>query len=145
MFKKFFTFLIIGTLALSMQTATSRPHSLDDIWKTLLSVKYKYNKNAYVPIFEAKHKALDNQIVTIKGYMYPLEESAKHSFFMLSYYPVNICFFCGGAGPESVVEITAKQPINFSNKQINMRGKLKLNASDPERLFYIMLDAEQVN
>jgi hypothetical protein len=145
MYKRFFTFLLIGVLALCMQTADSHPRSLDDIWKTLLSVKYKYNKNAYVPIFEAKHKALDNQVVTIKGYMYPLEESAKHSFFMLSYYPVNICFFCGGAGPESVVEITAKQPINFSNKQINMRGKLKLNSSDPERLFYIMLDAEQVN
>jgi hypothetical protein len=136
---------MVGLLTMGMKSTENRLHSLEDIWKTLLSVKYKYNKNAYVPIFEAKHKALDNQVVTIKGYMYPLEESAKHSFFMLSYYPVNICFFCGGAGPESVVEITAKQPIDFSNKQINMRGKLKLNASDPERLFYIMLDAEQVN
>jgi len=118
---------------------------LEDIWKTLLSVKYKYDKNAYIPVFEKKHKDLDNQIVTIKGYIYPLEEATKHSFFMLSYYPVNICFFCGGAGPESVVEVSAKQPINFTNKPIFLKGKLKLNAADPERLFYLLLDAEQVS
>jgi hypothetical protein len=146
MLRKYFkTFFFVFFLSAGALVWASQSQTLEDIWKILLSVKYKYNKDAYVPIFEAKHKALDGQEVTLRGYMYPLEEASQHSFFMLSYYPVNICFFCGGAGPESVVEITAKKPINFTNKPLYLKGKLKLNSTDPERLFYILLDAEQVS
>lgn len=116
----------------------------DELWKTLLSVKYIYTKDAYIPKFTDKIKALDGKTVTIQGYMYPLEEAPKHIFFMLSYYPVNMCFFCGGAGPESVIEANMKKALKHTNRQIKLTGKLKLNATDRERLFYILLDAEVV-
>lgn len=127
------------------QNQTTTPHTtyfLDDIWKVLMKVKYTYSQNSYIPAFDENIKALDGKIVTVKGFMYPIDEKTKHEFFYLSYYPVNVCFFCGGAGPESVIEVNAKQAVTLQNKAITLKGKLKLNYKDRERLFFILLDAE---
>lgn len=117
----------------------------EGIWKTLLSVKYTYNKHQYIPKFDTKIKSLDGKRIRIKGFMYPLEETTTHSFFMLSYYPINICFFCGGAGPESVVEVSSAKPIKFSSEPMTLEGTLKLNHADPDRLFFILLGAKRVD
>ena len=115
----------------------------DDMWKTLMSVKYEQKRDAYTPKFEAKHKALEGKEITLTGYMYAYEEAPVHKFFMLSFYPVSMCYFCGGAGPESVVEISMKKPLRHTSKQITIKGTLKLNATDTDRLFYVLLNAEQ--
>lgn len=116
----------------------------DDIWKVLLKVKYSFSKNSYIPNFDENIKVLDGTTVTVKGFMYPIEEKTKHEFFYLSYYPVNVCFFCGGAGPESVIEVNAKEAMPLQSKAVTLRGKLKLNYRDRERLFFILLDAEML-
>lgn len=116
----------------------------DNMWAILLKVKYRVQKNQYIPEFTPEVKALDNTYVTLKGYMYPLEEKEEQEFFILSYYPIAQCFFCGGAGPESVVEINAKTPIAMNYKAIQVKGRLRLNADDPDRLFFILFDAEEV-
>lgn len=120
------------------------PSQSSDIWKTLMSVDYDARGYEYVPHFSDKIKSLDGKTITISGYMYPIEETQTHRYFMLSYYPIKICFFCGGAGPESVIEISAKQAIRLQQKKIKLRGKLKLNYHDSERLFYILINAEQI-
>lgn len=117
-------------------------NSTEDIWKVLLKVKYSFYENTYIPKFDDKIKALDGKIVTIKGFMYPIDEKTQHEFFYLSYYPVNICFFCGGAGPESVIEVNSRKPIPLKSKAIQVKGKLKLNYKDRQRLFFILLDTE---
>ncbi len=138
-----FLALMLGFSALfCMSFLTKNP--FEDVWKVLLGVKYDYYKDAYVPKFTDKIKEYDGKIVTLRGYIYPLEESSKHKFFMLSYYPISVCFFCGGAGPESVVEVSAKTPIAHTSQQITVKGKLKLNSQDKERLFYILNQAELV-
>lgn len=116
----------------------------DDIWETLLTVKYRFYQYEYIPEFNDNIKKLENTEITLKGYMYPLSEKDQQDFFILSYYPIAQCFFCGGAGPESVMEVNAKTPIKLRQKAITIKGKLKLNTDDPERLFFILLDAEQV-
>lgn len=115
----------------------------DDIWKILLKVKYSFKGNKYTPKFEAKHKALDRKTVTISGYMYPLEEAKEHQYFMLSYYPIKVCFFCGGAGPESIIEVNTQKPVKFTSKKITLTGQLRLNPDDPDRMFFILLNAQQ--
>jgi len=117
----------------------------NDVWKILLTVKYRFYRNQYIPQFSNEIKAYQNKTVTLKGYMYPLEDRPKQDFFILSYYPIAQCFFCGGAGPESVVEINSKEPIKVTQKPIKLKGTLKLNPDDPERLFYILLDSEIVD
>lgn len=127
-----------------LQTVGDEAQYNDEIWKILLKVKSTMKNNAYVPQFTPEAKALDGKIITIKGYMYPLEEAPKHEFFMLSYYPTSVCFFCGGAGPESVIEVTAAKPIAFSSRPMTLKGKLRLNQYDKERLFFLLLSAEEI-
>lgn len=114
-----------------------------DVWKTLMSVKSEQKRDAHIPTFEAPQKALDGKQITITGYMYAYEEAPVHKFFMLSFYPVSMCYFCGGAGPESVIEVTMKKPIKATSRQITLKGTLKLNDTDRDRLFYILLAAEE--
>lgn len=115
----------------------------NDIWKILLKVKYSFKDNKYTPKFTPQHQALDRKTVTISGYMYPLEETKEHQYFMLSYYPIKVCFFCGGAGPESIIEVNTRKPVKFTSKKISLTGKLRLNPDDPNRMFFILLDASQ--
>lgn len=130
--------------ASSFQETNLEQNYNDDIWKILLKVKSTMQDNAYMPQFTPEAKALDGKIITIKGYMYPLEEAPKHEFFMLSYYPTSVCFFCGGAGPESVIEVTAAKPVAFSSRPMTLKGKLRLNQYDKERLFFLLLSAEEI-
>lgn len=66
----------------------------------------------------------------------------------LSKFSYSSCYFCGAAGPESVIEIVAKNPIIYRmDKPISLEGTLRLNRStedreyDPFRLLYILEDA----
>lgn len=116
----------------------------EDVWKILLEAGYKPSGlYGYTPVFGTKQKALDGKQITISGYMYPLEQKEKQNFFMLSYYPISRCFFCGGAGPQSMIEVNSKVGVLHSKKRIQITGKLELNKDDPERLFYIINDAKR--
>lgn len=117
----------------------------ESIWTTLMSVKYNNAGIYYIPKFSKKIVALENKIITVSGYMYPIDEKQATRIFMLSYYPIKVCYFCGGAGPESVIEVFSKKPIRLRQKKIKLKGKLKLNRYDKERLFYILLNAEVVD
>lgn len=139
---KSFTVILLSIILTSFIGASQ--HYNSDIWKILLKVKYTFKDNKYTPRFNDKHKALDRKNITISGYMYPLEESKTHQYFMLSYYPIKVCFFCGGAGPESIIEVNTDKPIKLTSKKIKLTGTLRLNPDDPDRMFFILLDAKQV-
>ena len=83
-------------------------------------------------------------MITIKGFLIPLQEQKKHSYFLLSAFPFDQCFYCGKAGPETVIEVTVKKAIKTTDKIINIKGTLELNAQDPSHLFYIIADGELV-
>lgn len=115
-----------------------------DLWATLFGVKYGDWKVNFKPVYNEKIKALDGQKIIIKGFLIPLEEKSKHSFFLLSAFPFDACFYCGKAGPESVIEVTVKKPLKPTQKSITITGTLKLNFDDPDHLFYLMNDGELV-
>jgi hypothetical protein len=116
------------------------------IWPKLYDIKYvtandgqgEYDK----PVFSTAAKSLDGKVITVPGYIVPFETGMKSSHFMLSSLPLSTCFFCGGAGPETVVEIFMKDEIAYSDKPVEITGRLKLNASDPEKMIYILLNSE---
>ncbi len=115
------------------------------IWKDLLDIKYESSgAYGYLPNFTSKHKAWHNKTIELEGYMYPLDNEKIQKFFMLSYFPIQTCFFCGGAGPESIVEINSPKGIALQSQRIKLKGKLRLNTEEPERLFYILDDAIKV-
>lgn len=119
-------------------------------WETLKDVKFadKWSEEfqAYyqVPKFGPVLKALEGKEVIIKGYIIPID--VIEDYYVLSANPYSSCFFCGQAGPESVMEVQLKK----SNKDLKMdqvltfKGTLKLNADDIYQLNYILENAEIV-
>lgn len=124
--------------------------NLPSVWKTLSKITYKKEYNELmgfkidIPVFSQGIKDLEGQVVEIKGYIIPVEGYKSHKEFILSAFPYNMCFFCGGAGPETVLEVEAKEPIEYDADQVIIKGTLELNADDINRLFYILKDAELV-
>jgi hypothetical protein len=142
---KFFAILSV-LLSPFILLAQSTPET-DDMyyWKILSKVKYKSNLDAesgeiiYTPIFNKSIEVFEGKTIFLKGYVIPAEMSKGK--MTLSAFPYSSCFFCGGAGPESVIELVTSGPLIYRlDKPITLQGKLKLNRTDPLRLMYIMTD-----
>lgn len=110
------------------------------LWNLLRSVAYEKNDVFYEARFSDELQALEGKEVSLKGFVIPLE-SRESTHFVISYFPYASCFFCGGSGPESVVEVHAQKPIAFTDKPVVIRGILRLNNDDPEQLFFALEDA----
>jgi hypothetical protein len=123
----------------------------ENMWKTLGKITYKKQYDEMlgfkvdVPVFSKELQDLEGKTVTLKGYIIPVEGYKSHKEFIFSAYPYNMCFFCGGAGPETVVEVKAKSAVPFTADPITIRGKLSLNATDVNKLMYSLSEVEKVN
>lgn len=123
----------------------------DNLWKTLAKVEIEkkfdetLNFEIDYPTFSEEVKKLNGQTIELQGWMIPLEELQGETYFVLSSLPFANCFFCGGAGPETVAEVFSKNKIKYTEKRITVRGKLKINADDPMKLMYILQEAEIVD
>jgi hypothetical protein len=73
-----------------------------------------------------------------------VEGYKSHKEFIFSAFPYSMCFFCGGAGPESVMEVTAIEPVVYTAESIVLKGKLKLNSEDVNKLMFALTDAKIV-
>ncbi len=91
-----------------------------------------------IPQFGKKVKSFENKEIEMEGYLIPVDAEGK--FYVLSRFPYSSCFFCGAAGPESILEIVFTKDIEHQSMDdiIRIRGKLQLNADDFERFNYIL-------
>jgi len=70
----------------------------------------------------------DGKVMKITGYAIVLDP--VENIYALSAYPFSSCFFCGAAGPESVMELEFLNPIDLVTDQvITVIGTLDLNTS----------------
>lgn len=130
--------LTFFTLSLSAQTKVP--------WSTLEGVNYSYVQNMDQnfwygePTYGEDVKALEGKTIEITGYVLPLDISGDN--YVLSAFPFSSCFFCGGAGQESVMELRlADSGDRFKQDQyLTFTGKLKLNHRELE-LNYILEEA----
>lgn len=115
-------------------------------WDTLKDVRYR--KKFYVevglfflyPTFGKSLKELEGKTVSISGYVIPMDTEGE--YYVVSKYPMAQCFFCGGAGPETIVML------NFKKKPRRMRtdekrcftGRIRLNADRIDELNFILDD-----
>lgn len=120
-------------------------------WEILKDVVFKKKwypqESIYMlyPTFGPSIKKLEHKEVTIKGYVIPVD--AATNVYVLSAFPYSQCFFCGGAGPESVMSLKPKKGGSKKYKTDEMHtftGKLKLNADDIYEMNYILEDADLV-
>ena len=85
---------------------------------------------------------LKNQPVSITGYVLPVDLDAN--LYVLSAFPFSACFFCGGAGPETVMTLNFKKKARKfkTDERLTFTGTLQLNADDIYKMNYILDDAE---
>lgn len=123
----------------------------DNTWKTLSKITFtkKYDEllgfKVDVPVFASEVKKLDGKEITLRGYIIPVEGYRSHTEFIFSAFPYNMCFFCGGAGPETVMEVKALTPVKYTTEPITLKGILYLNDTDVNRLMYGLEKAKLVN
>ena len=136
-------------MCLTWVHALSQP-SRKDGWDLFARVKFetKFDKevNGYflVPVFDQKIKSLAGTEIELKGYYMPVE--TERNQLIISRSPYSSCFFCGGAGPESIAEVMlkGKSPKLEVDQIITVKGKLKLNDKDVNHMNFILIDAEIV-
>jgi hypothetical protein len=121
---------------------------LSDGWALFEKVKFKakysqlYNEFFQYPQFDSAIRAYQGKEITLEGYYIPFDLVDSKSI-VVSKFPYAACFFCGGAGPESVAEVvfTKSKPRLKADQLITVKGMLRLNEDDVSRMTFILEDA----
>lgn len=116
-------------------------------WDEMANVQYdrKWSDDLeayfWFPEFEEEMKAMEGKQVYITGYLIPFDES--NGAYVLSAFPFAACFFCGNAGPESVMGLQLlKEGPKFSTDEfLTFQGSLRLNDDNVYEMNYILEDA----
>jgi hypothetical protein len=133
--------LLLSTLSVFAQTKT-------DMWSSFAKTKFeprydeKLGEYIFHPNFAQDLKALVGKEITIEGYYVPFAPE-DGNYIVISKFPMSQCFFCGGAGPESVAEVNFSKelPKLDVDDLITVKGKLKLNMDDLDHVTFILTDA----
>jgi hypothetical protein len=117
------------------------------VWPKLYQIKYTPADETFggldKPVFSEAAKTLRGKEITLPGYLVPFENGAmKSNHFMFSSLPINACFFCGGGGPETVVEVFSIKTVTYTDKPVELKGTLYLNDKDPGQMIYVLNGAE---
>lgn len=114
-------------------------------WQQLEDVEFKdvyvEELDAYYwkPTFGSQVENLRGKEVHITGYIIPVD--VDEDFYVLSRFPFANCFFCGGAGPESVVDLRwpGDTPRPYAtDERLTFKGTFRLNADDIYQMNYIL-------
>lgn len=93
------------------------------------------------PLFTTEVEALRGKEVELTGYIIPFDGLFSPEHLILSFMPIEICYFCGQSGPETVVEVFLNESIEYTNRPIRILGTLELHETPLETLIYVLRDA----
>lgn len=119
-------------------------------WNTLADVRYdskyfeEYGASYLSPTFGEGPKSHSGKQVLVTGYVIPLD--VENDAYILSKNPYASCYFCGNAGPETIVELwikPKKMRRYYMDERLTFKGKFYLNQDDVNHFNYILLDAEE--
>lgn len=119
-------------------------------WRQLADVSYeaKYHEEFgaeyLTPVFGKTPKLFADKEVSVTGYIIPVDEET--GAYILSRNPYSSCYFCGNAGPETIVELwfsSQKKKRYQMDQRMTFKGKLKLNDKDVNHFIYILEGAEE--
>lgn len=143
--------LLVSILVSIFSMSSTQPVKLNWVQLSDMTMEYRYNEefgfDIPYPIFGDEIKSVEGKEVTLEGFVL-LIEAEDEEIVILSKYPYAQCFFCGGAGPESVVDVLLKDDAKDHglrmDQRVTFKGKLKLNIEDLDHLNYIFEEAELV-
>lgn len=138
-----FCFFIIVLFSVTSTLFSQKKVSWNDLAQVTFRNVYNVNYDDYFlkPTFDTSIKTLEGSKIKITGYFLDFS-SEDDQFLLLSRNPMSSCFFCGGSGPESVVEVIFKNNTKYKTDQIvEVIGVLELNDDDVDHCNYILKDA----
>src|ERR1700674_5969310 len=108
-------------------------------WQILQQAKtvQKADKK-FGPVFTKEIRSLDKQQVKLYGFMMPLDQSRLQKRFLLASFPPH-CAFCLPGGPESMVEVLADKPVEFTYEPIVVAGRMAV--LDDDVVYYRLTNA----
>jgi hypothetical protein len=111
-------------------------------WELLQQAKtvQKADKK-FGPEFTKEIRSLDKKQVKLYGFMMPLDQSRMQKRFLLASFPPH-CSFCLPGGPESIVEVLADKPVEFTYEPIIVAGRLAV--LDDDVVYYRLTNASAV-
>ena len=120
----------------------------DNIWSTLALLEFEQkddlgyfdSEGNILPLIEA----FESKEIVVKGYVIPLSGKKAQSHFMFSAYPYASCFFCGKAGPETIMEVFVKDgnEISFSEKKLSIKGTFYFTSRNSKEVMFTLKNAE---
>jgi len=134
-------FLILFISKISFSQTEINWTNLEDVE---FSERYVEEVDEYVlfPSFGFDVQQLDGKEVILSGYILAIDPEI--GYYVLSKGPFASCFFCGAAGPETIVELSlkSKEKSFMMDEFATFKGYLKLNSDDIYRCVYIIEFAE---
>jgi uncharacterized protein len=113
-------------------------------WKTLSQVEPLQKDGKVIPGFSLEILGLDRTDVKVQGFMIPLDMGDKQKRFLISAVPPH-CQFCLPAGPDEIVEVEARSPVNYTFDPIVVGGKFSVLKDDASGILYRMTGAVRVD
>jgi hypothetical protein len=109
-------------------------------WKLLAQIKYlkkpskDYPEGVMYPVVNPTLKAKNKKAITMSGFIIPIDNKN----YALSKNVFASCFFCGQAGPETIMGIKFKNPgIKLKTDQyVTLQGTFRYNDSDVDDWIY---------
>lgn len=124
-------------LAAEREAQLSLPTVSDPLWTTLRLTRISIDERTQ--LFNARHpqavRDLEGGTVTVRGYMLPLETTARTRHFLISPY-TPVCFFHPPAEPNEVIEVRLGRPIEAGYHLVEVTGELRLANDGEKGLFF---------
>lgn len=135
--------ILLFILTSSITCFAQKQITWKDLSKVTFTEKYfpAYDQNFLKPKFSDSVKALEGQLISIKGYFLNIDPKGK--LYILSKGPMSACFFCGIGGPETAIELEFTNKPSFRTDNIvQITGTLKLNPDDVDHFNYILKESK---
>lgn len=118
----------------------------DPIWEVLNQTQVVANtaSGQYQASFPRALVAISNKSLTIRGFILPLEATSRSAHFMLVRRNTG-CPFCPPNAPTEAVEVFAAKPVDYTGEEIAVTGRLGLQGTSDQGLFFRLDSATAVN
>ena len=118
-------------------TQKSLPQSKAPLWLILAKTRIGEDdrRGVFTAAFPPEVKALNGRIVTLSGFMLPLDATDRSRHFLLSRY-TPVCFFCPPGAPNEVVEVAARNGVPITDRMLTITGRLTLADGADKGLFF---------
>lgn len=139
--------LVLGLIFLSFSSKNEVPTAFttpvvkgDTItWKLLAEIKYERRKHpkygeVQFPVVNEKVKTKGKKRVLISGFIVPIDSKT----YAISKNVFAACFFCGKAGPESIVGLKFRgtTPKLKTDQYVTVEGTFRYNETDADDWIY---------